>query len=108
MIRWDIEQYSAEQYRQAWELSKKLNMSEILTMQLVRHGITTESNAKLFFRPQLPDLINPFRMKDMDIAVDRLNDAIGRKEHIMVYGDYDVDGVTAVTLVYKFQHKILH
>ena len=47
MIRWDIEQYSAEQYRQAWELSKKLNMSEILTMQLVRHGITTESNAKL-------------------------------------------------------------
>ena len=78
MIRWDIEQYSAEQYRQAWELSKKLNMSEILTMQLVRHGITTESNAKLFFRPQLPDLINPFRMKDMDIAVDRLNDAIGR------------------------------
>ena len=102
MIRWDIEQYSAEQYRQAWELSKKLNMSEILTMQLVRHGITTESNAKLFFRPQLPDLINPFRMKDMDIAVDRLNDAIGRKEHIMVYGDYDVDGVTAVTLVYKF------
>lgn len=54
------------------------------------------------FRPQLADLINPFLMKDMDIAVDRLNDAMGHKERILVYGDYDVDGCTAVALVYKF------
>ncbi len=77
-------------------------MSPILTRLLVAHGITTESAAKRFFRPQLADLINPFLMKDMDVAVDRLNDAIGRKERIMVYGDYDVDGCTAVALVYKF------
>jgi single-stranded-DNA-specific exonuclease len=69
---------------------------------LIRRGITTESAAKRFFRPQLADLINPFLMKDMDLAVDRLNDAMGRKERILVYGDYDVDGCTAVALVYKF------
>lgn len=80
----------------------KLNISPILSLLLIRRGITTESAAKRFFRPQLADLINPFLMKDMDIAVDRLNDAMGRKERIMVYGDYDVDGCTAVALVYKF------
>ena len=69
---------------------------------LIRRGINTESAAKRFFRPQLADLINPFLMKDMDVAVDRLNDAMGRKERILVYGDYDVDGCTAVALVYKF------
>ena len=84
------------------ELSDKLNMNPMLTRLLVRRGITTESAAKRFFKPQLADLINPFRMKDMDLAVDRLNDAMGRKERILVYGDYDVDGCTAVALVYKF------
>ena len=69
---------------------------------LVKRGVTTECAAKRFFRPQLADLINPFVMKDMDIAVERLNDAMGRKERILVYGDYDVDGCTAVALVYKF------
>ena len=77
-------------------------MSPILAQLLIRRGITTESAAKRFFRPQLADLINPFLMKDMDVAVDRLNDAMGRKERILVYGDYDVDGCTAVALVYKF------
>lgn len=77
-------------------------MNPILAAMLIRRGITTESAAKRFFRPQLSDLINPFLMKDMDIAVDRLNDAMGRKERILVYGDYDVDGCTAVALVYKF------
>lgn len=71
-------------------------------MLLIRRGIATESAAKRFFRPQLGDLLNPFLMRDMDVAVDRLNDAIGRKERIMVYGDYDVDGCTAVALIYKF------
>ncbi|MBR5634845.1 MAG: single-stranded-DNA-specific exonuclease RecJ, partial [Prevotella sp.] len=84
------------------ELGEKLGISEVLAQLLIRRGITTESAAKRFFRPQLADLINPFLMKDMDVAVDRLNDAIGRKERILVYGDYDVDGCTAVALVYKF------
>ena len=65
-------------------------------------SIKTESAAKRFFRPMLSELIDPFLMNDMDVAVDRLNDAMGRKERIMVYGDYDVDGCTAVALVYKF------
>lgn len=77
-------------------------MNPILAGLLIKRGITTESAAKRFFRPQLSDLINPFLMKDMDVAVDRLNDAMGRKERVMVYGDYDVDGCTAVALVYKF------
>ena len=77
-------------------------MSPILAGLLIKRGITTESAAKRFFRPQLADLINPFLMKDMYVAVDRLNDAMGRKERILVYGDYDVDGCTAVALVYKF------
>ena len=79
-----------------------MSISPILAQILVRRGITTEPAAKRYFRPQLGDLINPFLMKDMDVAVDRLNDAMGRKERILVYGDYDVDGCTAVALVYKF------
>jgi single-stranded-DNA-specific exonuclease len=65
-------------------------------------GITTAEEAKHFFRPSMHHLHDPFLMKDMDKAVDRLNQALGRKERIMVYGDYDVDGCTAVALVYKF------
>ena len=83
-------------------MGAKMNISPILAQILVRRGITTEPAAKRFFRPQLGDLIDPFLMKDMDVAVDRLNDAMGRKERILVYGDYDVDGCTAVALVYKF------
>lgn len=86
----------------AKELGEKLSISPILALILIRRGITTKSAAKRFFRPQLADLINPFLMKDMDAAVDRLNDAMGRKERILVYGDYDVDGCTSVALVYKF------
>ncbi len=77
-------------------------MSPILADLLIQRGIKTESAAKRFFRPQLNELTDPFLMNDMDVAVDRLNDAMGRKERIMVYGDYDVDGCTAVALVYKF------
>ncbi len=77
-------------------------MSPVLAGLLIQRGIKTESAAKRFFRPMLNELIDPFLMNDMDVAVDRLNDAMGRKERIMVYGDYDVDGCTAVALVYKF------
>jgi len=83
-------------------LAEKIGMSPILADLLIRRGIKTESAAKRFFRPMLNELIDPFLMNDMDMAVDRLNDAMGRKERIMVYGDYDVDGCTAVALVYKF------
>lgn len=101
-FKWNYNPPTEEQKRTAGELAEKIGMNSILTQLLVERGITTESAAKRFFRPQLADLINPFLMKDMDIAVDRLNDAMGRKERILVYGDYDVDGCTAVALVYKF------
>lgn len=101
-FKWNYEKPTSEQTKAAEELGAKVGISPILAGILLRRGITTESAAKRFFRPQLNDLINPFLMKDMDVAVDRLNDAMGRKERIMVYGDYDVDGCTAVALVYKF------
>ncbi|MBF1630420.1 MAG: single-stranded-DNA-specific exonuclease RecJ [Prevotella sp.] len=101
-FKWNYTPPTTEQSNAAKELGDKLGMSPTLASLLIRRGITTESAAKRFFRPQLADLINPFLMKDMDAAVDRLNDAMGHKERILVYGDYDVDGCTAVALVYKF------
>lgn len=101
-FKWNYDPPTPDQKKAAEELAAKLGISPIMAEILIRRNITTESAAKRFFRPQLNDLINPFLMKDMDVAVDRLNDAMGRKERIMVYGDYDVDGCTAVALVYKF------
>ena len=101
-FKWNYTPPVDTQVNAAKDLGEKLGISLILASLLIRRGITTESAAKRFFRPQLADLINPFLMKDMDAAVDRLNDAMGHKERILVYGDYDVDGCTAVALVYKF------
>lgn len=100
--KWNYSPQSPESQQAAKELGDKIGMSPVLANLLIRRGIKTESAAKRFFRPMLNELIDPFLMNDMDMAVDRLNDAMGRKERIMVYGDYDVDGCTAVTLVYKF------
>lgn len=101
-FKWNYEPPTPERTRAAEELGEKIGMSPILANLLIQRGIKTESAAKRFFRPMLNELIDPFLMNDMDVAVDRLNDAMGRKERIMVYGDYDVDGCTAVALVYKF------
>ena len=101
-FKWNYEQPTPEQQQAAKELAEKIGMSPVIGQLLFRRGIKTESAAKRFFRPMLNELIDPFLMNDMDVAVDRLNDAMGRKERIMVYGDYDVDGCTAVALVYKF------
>ena len=101
-FKWNYEPPTSDRAVAAKELAEKIGMSPILADLLIQRGIKTESAAKRFFRPMLNELIDPFLMNDMDIAVDRLNDAMGRKERIMVYGDYDVDGCTAVALVYKF------
>ena len=69
---------------------------------LVQRGITTKESVDKFLYPSMNDLHDPFLMKDMDKAVNRLNIALGEKEKILVFGDYDVDGTTAVALVYKF------
>jgi single-stranded-DNA-specific exonuclease len=101
-FKWNYEPPTPETQQAAKELAEKIGMSPILAGLLIKRGVKTESAAKRFFRPMLNELIDPFLMNDMDVAVDRLNDAMGRKERIMVYGDYDVDGCTAVALVYKF------
>lgn len=83
-------------------LSEALNVSEVVAELLVQRGIYTFEEARAFFRPDLNDLHDPFLMKDMDKAVGRIFDAIAKKEKILVYGDYDVDGTTAVALIYIF------
>lgn len=83
-------------------LSVALNVSMTLARLLVQRGITTFNEAKAFFRPRLSDLHDPFLMKDMDKAVERLEQAIANQEKVMIYGDYDVDGTTSVAMVYTF------
>ena len=100
--KWNYQPITPEQAETSQTLAQELGISPILGQLLVQRGITKAGDAKKFFRPQLPDLHDPFLMKDMDIAVERLNKAMGKKERILIYGDYDVDGTTAVALVYKF------
>ena len=100
--KWNYQPPTQEQTEAAKALSKETGISPTLCKLLIERGISTTAEVKRFFRPQLNELHDPFLMKDMDIAVDRLNQAMGRKERILVYGDYDVDGTTAVALVYKF------
>ena len=100
--KWKLEPPTPEKLEAAERLSKELNISPILGRLLIERNITTVADAKKFFRPSLTELYDPFMFTDMDKAVERLNKALGRKERIMVYGDYDVDGCTAVALVYKF------
>lgn len=83
-------------------LAKELDIDPALGKLLLDRGIKTSGEARAFFRPQLTTLLDPFLFRDMATAVKRMNEALGRKERILIYGDYDVDGVTAVALVYKF------
>jgi single-stranded-DNA-specific exonuclease len=87
------------------ELSKSIGIDESLAYLLAQREITNYEDAKLFFRPKLEHLHDPFMMKDMDKAVERLDKAISNEEKIMVFGDYDVDGTTSVALVYQFLKK---
>lgn len=100
--RWNYQPPTQEQREAAKSLAKEIGISPILCRLLQERGITSAAEAKRFFRPQLNELHDPFLMNDMNIAVERLNQAMGRKERILIYGDYDVDGTTAVALVYKF------
>ena len=100
--RWNYQPPTQEQREAAKSLAKEIGISPILCRLLQERGITSAAEAKRFFRPQLNELHDPFLMNHMNIAVERLNQAMGRKERILIYGDYDVDGTTAVALVYKF------
>jgi len=84
------------------QLARALNVSESLANLMVQRNITSAEEAKAFFNPSLDYLHDPFLMKDMNIAVERISDAVKKNERILVYGDYDVDGTTAVALMYSF------
>ena len=84
------------------KLSKALNVSEIVAHLLVLRGITTFEEAKSFFRPEISHLHDPFLMKNMQKAVDRIQTVIANGEKVLVYGDYDVDGTTSVAMMYSF------
>ena len=83
-------------------LALELSIDTVLASLLVQRGVKTYDEAKRFFRPSLDDLYDPFLMKDMHNAVDRIEQAIRKGERILFYGDYDVDGTTAVALMYSF------
>lgn len=104
--KWNYQPLTEEQKNESIELAKELNIHPILGQLLQQRNIKTKEEVERFFQPDLKELHDPFLMQDMDIAVDRLNKAIGSKERILVYGDYDVDGTTAVALVYKFIRQI--
>jgi len=99
---WQYNELSEADKRMAMDLANSLGINPVMGTLLVNRGIRTEEEARKFFRPQLTNLLDPFLFVDMQKAVDRLNEALGKKERILVYGDYDVDGCTAVALVYRF------
>ena len=100
--KWHFNEPERDSQEIATTLAKELGINPTLGKLLLDRDITTSNEARKFFRPQLTELLDPFLFRDMAVAIKRLNDALGRKERILVYGDYDVDGVTAVALVYKF------
>lgn len=95
-------QVDQEENETSERLAHELNIDQCLANILVQRGITTFEEARYFFRPQIAQLHDPFLMKDMEQAIERITTALQNEEHILVYGDYDVDGTTAVALTYSF------
>ena len=102
LSKWNYQSPTKEQKLKKDELSKIFGLSPVVCLLMVQRGIVTEQDARQFLKPDLRDLHDPFLYPDMQKAIDRLNRALGNKERILIYGDYDVDGTTAVALVYKF------
>ena len=100
--KWNYQPLTLRQKEDADIMLAKCGRIAAISELLVRRGVSTPEQAEAFFTPSLADLHDPFLMPDMDKAVTRLNKAMGAKERIMIYGDYDVDGTTAVALVYKY------
>ena len=101
-INWKIKELTTEELQAAERLSAELEISPVAGRILAGRGIRTAAEARAYIRPSLDSLHDPFLMRDMGLAVDRLCQAIDNHERIMVYGDYDVDGTTAVALMYSF------
>src|ERR1700753_2126950 len=101
--RWKI--LSADEHK-IQALQAELKISAVLCKILVQRGLETFEASKKFFRPQLDELHDPWLMKDMDKAVDRITTAFTNREKILVFGDYDVDGTTSVACMFLFLQKI--
>lgn len=104
--KWNYLTLTTDQKDKIDELTKEIQIDPVLIEVLVKRGITSVDEARKFLSPSLDDLHDPFLLPDMEKAIKRIETAIGNKERILVYGDYDVDGTTAVSLVYKFLRKI--
>ena len=100
--KWNYLPLTSEQELISKTLEEKYPQCPTICKLLAQRGVTSSEETEKFFKPLMSDLHDPFLMKDMQKAVDRLNAAIGAKEKIMIYGDYDVDGTTAVALVYRY------
>ena len=100
--KWNYQPPSQDVLNQRNKLVSEMGLNPVIALLLVQRGLTTAQEVKKFFRPSLSNLHDPFLMPDMEKAVQRLNKALGDKERILIYGDYDVDGTTAVSLVYKY------
>ncbi|GBU08352.1 single-stranded-DNA-specific exonuclease RecJ [Bacteroidales bacterium] len=100
--KWNYQTPTEDQIQKRDKFSKLFDLSPSVCLLLIQRGIETESEIYKFLNPSINDLHDPFLMLDMRKAVNRLNKALGNKEKILIYGDYDVDGTTAVSLVYKF------
>lgn len=100
--KWNLRTPTEEELHDRDTLVKELDLNPIIALLLVQRGVQSVEEAKRFFKPSLADLHDPFLMPDMEKAIKRLDQAVGNKERILIYGDYDVDGTTAVSLVYKF------
>lgn len=107
-MNWKIKELSEARQHLCEQLSKELHISSLSAQMLVDRGITTADEARAYIRPSLDQLHDPFLMRDMDKAVERLHHALTNNETILVYGDYDVDGTTSVALVYSFLSSILN
>lgn len=105
IYKWNYEALTTQQKEQRDDLAKKLGISPVLCQLLIQRGISSSEDAYRFFHPNLKDLHDPFLLPDMDKAIKRIEKALGQKQRILIYGDYDVDGTTAVALVYKFLRK---
>ena len=99
ITKWNFRTPTEEELHKRDELTEKLDLNPVISLLLVQRGLSSVEEVKKFFKPSLSDLHDPFLMPDMDKAVKRLNRALGNKEKILIYGDYDVDGTTAVALV---------
>lgn len=104
--QWNIRRLTAQEEALQQQLQRELNISSAAARMLVVRDIQSAEEARQFIRPSLDKLHDPFLMKDMDKAVERLHQAITQGEKILIYGDYDVDGTTAVALMYRFLQNL--